>query len=130
MEHRWGQRIGVDLPVRIMAHPYSVKHGRITNMSVSGASLRADFELRPLSRIQVFIEMPRKRRIEAPGIAAYVTRIGKTSIGIEWCEFAPRVVSEILAVVATRPYIRMHKPEPAIGTAITRISAPLLKHGS
>jgi len=24
----------------------------------------------------------------------------------------------------------MHKPEPALGTAITRISAPLLKHGT
>jgi hypothetical protein len=130
MEHRWGQRIGVDLPVRITAHPYSVKHARINNLSVSGASLRADFDLRPLSRIRVFIEMPRMRRFGAPGIAAYVTRVGKTSIGIEWCEFAPRVVSEILAVVATRPYIRMHKPEPALGTAITRICAPLLKHGT
>jgi hypothetical protein len=120
----------VDLPVRITAHPFSVKHGRLTNMSVSGASIRADFDLRLLSRIQVTIDVPHKMRNEAPSIAAYVTRCGKHSIGIEWCEFSPRIVSDMLATLATRPYIRIRKPEPPVAVAISRLSAPLLKHGS
>jgi hypothetical protein len=130
MEHRWGERVGVDLPVRITAHPLFVRHGRITNLSVSGASIKADFDLRLLARIQVVIEIPHRMRNEAPSIAAYVTRISKTRIGIEWCEFAPRVVSELLAALANRPYVRRRKPEPPAAIAIARLSSPLLKHGT
>jgi hypothetical protein len=130
MEHRWGERVGVDLPVRITAHPFVVRHGRIVNLSVSGASIKADFDVRLLARIQVVIEMPHKMRNEAPSVAAYVTRISKTSIGIEWCEFSPRVVSDLLAALATRPYVRRRKPEPPAAIAIARLSSPLLKHGA
>ena len=129
MEHRWGERVGVDLPVRLTANPFSVRHGRLTNMSVSGASIEADFDLRPLSRIQVVIEMPHKTRCEAPSIAAYVTRSTKTGIGIEWCEFAPPVISELLATVSARPYMRLHRLDSSgAAIAVARLSAPLLKH--
>ncbi len=130
MEHRWGERVGVDLPVRLTANPFSVRHGRLTNMSVSGASIKADFDLRPLSRIQVVIELPHKTRCEAPSIAAYVARSTKEGIGIEWCEFAPAVISEMLATLAARPYMRLRRPEPPAAIAMSRLSAPLLKHGT
>lgn len=119
----------MDLPVRITAHPFSVRHGRLTNLSVSGASVKGELDLRLLSRVQVHIEMPHRMRKDAPGVAAYVTRSGKTSMGIEWCEFSPSVVSELLMTLATRPYIRIRKPEPAAAAAISRLSPPLLKHG-
>jgi hypothetical protein len=130
MEHRWGERVGVDLPVRLTAHPFAVRHGRLTNMSVSGASIRADFDLRLLSRVQVVIELPQKTRCGAPSIAAYVARSNKGSIGIEWCDFAPAVVTEMLATLAARPYMRLRRPEPSAAIAMARLSAPLLKHGS
>jgi hypothetical protein len=130
MEHRWGERVGVDLPVRITAHPFSVRHGRLINMSVSGASIKADFDLRVLSRIQVVIEIPHVPRSEAPGVAAYVTRNGKGTFGLEWCEFAPTVISDLLASLATRRYVRLRKPEPPAAIALARLSAPLLKHGT
>jgi hypothetical protein len=130
MEHRWGERVGVDIPVRITAHPFAVKHGRLTNLSVSGASIKTDFDVRPLSRIQVVLELPHKARSEAPTVPAYVARVGKSGIGIEWCEFSPPVVSEFLAALAHRRYTRIRKPEPASAIAIARLSAPLLKHGT
>ena len=130
MEHRWGERVGVDMAVRITAHPFAVRHGRLMNLSVSGASIKADFHLRPLSKIEVVIELPHRSRCEAPTITAYVTRASKESIGIEWCEFAPPVVSELLQAFAARRYIRLRKPEPPVAIAITRLSAPLLKHGA
>jgi hypothetical protein len=120
----------MDLPVRLTAHPFAVRHGRIANLSVSGASIKADFDLRPLSRVQIVIEIPHKTRSEAPSIAAYVTRCIKGSIGIEWCEFAPPVVGELLATLAARPHTRLRRPEPAVAVAIARLSAPLLKHGT
>lgn len=129
MEHRWGERVRVDIAVRITAHPFAVRHGRLTNLSVSGASIKADFDLRPLSRIQVVIELPHRTRCEAPSISAYVTRNSRDSIGIEWCEFAPPVVGELLQTFAARRYIRLRKPESSASIAITRLSGPLLKHG-
>ena len=130
MEHRWGERVGVDIPVRITAHPFSVRHGRLTNLSVSGASIKAEADMRVLSRIQLVIEIPHTTRSEAPNVAAYVTRSSKGLFGVEWCEFAPPVISELLATLSARPYVRLRKPEPAVGIAISRLSAPLLKHGA
>jgi hypothetical protein len=130
MEHRWGERVGVDIPVRITVHPFSVRNGRLANLSVSGACLKADFDLRLLSRIQVAIELPQRSKHEAPTIAAYVARKLKDTIGIEWCEFAPPAINRLLQAFAARPYTRRRKPEPSATVAISRLSAPLLKHGS
>jgi hypothetical protein len=130
MEHRWGERVGVDLAVRITAHPFMVRHGRLMNLSVSGASIKADFDLRPLSRIEITVDLPQRTRCQAPSVAAYVTRVTKGNAGIEWCEFAPAPIAELLRSVASRPYIRVRKPEPSVAIAITRLSAPLLKHST
>jgi hypothetical protein len=130
MEHRWGERIGVDMAVRITAQPFAVRHGRLVNLSVSGASIKTDIDLRPLSKIQIVIELPHCARSEAPSISAYVTRGLRDNIGIEWCEFAPPEVSRLLQIFSARRYIRIRKPELPAAIAIARLSAPLLKHGS
>ena len=128
MEHRWGERVGVDIPVRISAHPFAMKHAQLTDMSVSGASLETDLDLRVLSRIHLLIEVPHRIRSEASSVAAYVTRRGKSGVGIEWCEFAPPVVSELLATQVTRRYRRPRKSATVVNW-ISRLSTPLLKHG-
>ncbi len=120
----------MDIPVRITVHPFSVRNGRLANLSVSGACIKADFDVRVLSRIQVAIELPQRSKHEAPTVAAFVARRLKDSIGIEWCEFAPLAVSRLLQAFAARPHIRLRKREPAAAVAISRLSAPLLKHGS
>jgi hypothetical protein len=130
MEHRWGERVGVDLPVRITGHPFSVRNGRLHNLSVSGAFIKVDYDLRLLSRIQVAIEMPQRSKHEAPVLAAYVARKYKDGIGVEWCEFAPTPIPQLLYSFSARPHIRLRKPEGAAAVAISRLSAPLLKHGS
>src|SRR5450755_233998 len=125
MEHRWGQRVGVDIPVRVTGHPFSVRTGRISNLSVSGAFIKADFESRLLARIQVAIEMPHRSRHDAPLIAAYVARKAKGGIGIEWSEFAPPDISRLLQSFTARRYIRLRKPERLAAVAISRLSPPL-----
>jgi hypothetical protein len=130
MEHRWGQRVGVDIPVRIAGQPFSVRSGRLSNLSVSGAFIRAEFQPRLLSRIHVAIEAAQWSRHDAPTIAAYVARRTKAGIGIEWCEFAPPDVSRLLQSFTARRHARIRKPEPPAAVAISRLSPPLLKHGS
>ena len=129
MEHRWGERIGMDILVKLTAHAFCARHGRLSNLSVSGALVQTDFALRLLSKIQVVIVLPQRIRCEAPIISAYVTRSTKAGIGIEWCKFAPDDITSLLTTLAAR-YVRPRKPEPLAGIAISRLSLPLLKHGN
>jgi hypothetical protein len=127
MEHRWGERIGADIPVRITGHPFTVRSGRLSNLSVSGAFIRVDVDVRPLARILVAIELPHRTKYDAPTIPAFVARKLKDGIGIEWCEFKPPAICRLLQSFAARHY-RHKRAGPAPG-AIPRRAAPLLKHG-
>ena len=131
MEHRWGERVRVDFPVRVMAHRYSVRDGRLSDLSVSGALVEMDFEARVLSRIQVAIVLPLWPKHLSPVVEAYVARkYKKRNFGIEWCEFAPAAIGELLRAVASRPHIHLRRHEASASQTISRLSAPLLKHGT
>jgi hypothetical protein len=130
MEHRWGERIPVDFPVRVTALRFSVRDGRLSNLSVSGALVTAELEARVLSRIQIALVLPLWAKHESPIIEAYVTRKHRNEFGIEWCEFAPRAISELLRAVVARPYAHMRRPVAPASVTISRLSAPLLKHGT
>jgi hypothetical protein len=129
MEHRWGQRVQVDFPVRVIAHRFSVRDGRLADLSVSGALVKAEFEARLLCRIQVAIDLPLWPKHDSPIVEAYVARRHKHEFGIEWCEFAPRAVSELLRAVITRPHTHLRRRAASASLTISRLSAPLLKHG-
>jgi hypothetical protein len=130
MEHRWGERVQVDFPVRVTALRFSVRGGRLADLSVSGALINADLDARLLSRVQVAIISPLWSIHESPLVEAYVARKHKNDFGIEWCEFAPPAVSELLRIIVTRPHARLRKPPSFASLAVSRLSAPLLKHGT
>jgi hypothetical protein len=129
MEHRWGQRVQVDFPIRVIAHRFSVRGGRLADLSVSGALVKADFEARLLCRIQVAIDLPLWPKHDSPIVEAYVARRHKHEFGIEWCEFAPHAVSELLRAVITRPHTHLRRRAVSASLTISRLSVPLLKHG-
>jgi hypothetical protein len=129
MEHRWGERVGVDLPVRITGNPYSVRAGRLANLSISGGFILTDVGCRVLSRIQVVIEASSHLRCDAFSIPGYIARKLSDGIGIEWCEFAPFEISRILQARTSRRS-RLRKVENPAAIVIARLYAPQLKHGS
>jgi hypothetical protein len=96
MDHRWGRRVQVDFPVRVAAHRFAVRDGRLIDLSVSGALIEADLDARVLSRVQVTLLLPSYPRHEAPMVEAYVARKHRHGIGVEWCDFAPRAVRDLL----------------------------------
>jgi hypothetical protein len=96
MEHRWGQRLTVDLAIRIAGRPYNVRPARLTDLSASGAYIKVCADLRPLSRVQIAIALPHRLTHPTPMVAAYVVRRGRDGIGVEWCEYAPKPVLELL----------------------------------
>ena len=103
MEHRWGERFTVDLAVRVAGRPYNVRTGRLVDLSVSGAFIDVAADLRLLSRVQVAITaLPQRLGHPTPMIAAFIARRSKDGVGVEWCEYAPQPVLELLCYAAAR----------------------------
>lgn len=93
-EHRWGERIRVNIPVQVAAHASPALEGHLKNLSLSGALMAANRELLLHALIKVSIKpTPSKGGAE---IMAHVTRKLKDAVGLEWCEFAPRAVKDLL----------------------------------
>jgi hypothetical protein len=95
IEHRWGERVRVDIPVHVTAPSSAAVDGHMKNLSLSGALMKADCDLRLHLLIDVHIEVP------APSprtgvVKAYVSRKLPEGVGIEWCQFAPPIVKDLL----------------------------------
>jgi hypothetical protein len=93
-ESRWGDRVNVNIPVRV-SDALAGSEGCMKNLSLSGAFVKADVELGLHSLIEVSIKMSSPSQRTA-AITAYVSRKVKEGVGVEWCEFAPRVVKDLL----------------------------------
>jgi len=96
MEHRWGERVAVRLTVELSFGSSSPVAGSIENVSSSGAFVRTEGRGPPRGPVEVTFPDRSGGRGRAERIAAYVVRETDGGVGIEWCEFAPRVVREIL----------------------------------
>jgi hypothetical protein len=93
-DSRWGDRVRVNIPVQVSANALSA-HGCMKNLSLSGALVKADVDLGMHALIQVNIEVssPSQR---ASAITAYISRKDEEGIGVEWCEYAPSIVKDLL----------------------------------
>jgi len=58
MEHRWGERIRVNIPVYVSAGAFPGFDGCVKNLSLSGALMKSDCELRLHALIDVHIKLP------------------------------------------------------------------------
>ena len=96
MEHRWGQRREVDRPVRITASGRVFARGRITNVSMSGAFVVSPLPAKLLSYLELhFVSLHGGRR-GSTAIEGQVVRATSAGFGIEWREFAPEAVRDLL----------------------------------
>jgi hypothetical protein len=98
-DSRWGDRVRVNIPVQVSADALSA-HGCMKNLSLSGALVKADVDLGIHTLIQVNIE-PSSASQRAAAITAYVSRKDEEGIGVEWCEFAPSIVKDLLRSPST-----------------------------
>jgi hypothetical protein len=125
MEHRWGQRATVDIPVRLSVLLYAIRAGRILNLSVSGAWLRSDFELPVCAQLDVAFGSTQASEQWSVPIPAYVVRTFRTDIGIEWCDFSPAQVRELLlAAVQRAPSSRCRAPAADLQEFAHRAALP------
>jgi len=71
------------------------------NLSLSGALMRSDCDLRLHTLIGARIELPPPSPRDVV-VKAHVSRKLKESVGIEWCEFAPNIVKDLLRSPSVR----------------------------
>jgi hypothetical protein len=130
MEHRWGRRLAVDIPIRLRLPLCTAKRGRLTNVSLSGGFIATVVDVRILTRLLVVLDGPDHSQTDAVTVAAYVARKTDDGLGVEWCEFAPAAVVELVkqATHAQLPF-SMRGVEPLTGARVAVVGA-LLKHGS
>jgi hypothetical protein len=101
IEHRWGERFPVDLPVQVAVRTLSGIDGRLKNLSLSGALIEADFVLRLHSVIEIRMRLPTPSQRDAI-LKAHVIRKINAEVGVEWCDFAPSAVKELLRSLGPR----------------------------
>jgi hypothetical protein len=65
------------------------------NLSLSGALMKSDCDLRLFSLIEVSIALPAPASRTAV-IRAHVARKLKDGVGIEWHEFAPAIIKDLV----------------------------------
>ena len=116
MEHRWGERIVVDIPVQVSVPPFIIGTGRITNISISGAWISGRFDLPPLARAFIVFDFSLGGVREALPIACFVARVRAEGMGVEWRELAPQIVSDLMLFAAGTNHAReqgLATPPPA-----------------
>src|SRR5690242_9989378 len=85
MEHRWGHRIAVDLPVRLVLSPGVVIWGRIRDISMTGAFVHSMQPLAPGALVSIEPTSAIDHRLPSALDATVVwTRDG--GAGLEWCD--------------------------------------------
>ena len=92
---RWSRRVAVDIPVEVAADGSPTVHGHLKNLSLSGALLTTDHALRLHAYIEISIK-PLETGHGAVRVMARVTRNLEGGAGVEWCEFAPSAVTDLL----------------------------------
>lgn len=135
MEHRLGQRFVVDIPIRLTLPLLGEVHGRLTNLSLSGAFISTHMKIRVMSRLQVSIEVPGGTPPDAVSIAAHVIRRTDHGVGVEWYDFAPAAVAALLRdptlCVLQRDRRQVARvPAQTIDVIPPAAAARRLKHGS
>ena len=94
-ERRWGVRLEVDLPVRIEAVEGRATSARMRNASVSGALIECAAEFPVFTPLRVEIQ-PFDRSREPVQLTARVVRAEHPWLGVEWREFEPQPIAELL----------------------------------
>lgn len=102
IDHRWGQRVPVNIPVTLTAQSGVAAAGALANVSVSGAWIET--RTAPTGVTLLRVGLPPQCQIADDGVPvmAWVVRRTDAGIAVEWSDMAPAFVHRILAM-AVRP---------------------------
>ena len=96
MEHRWGERVLVQVTVELSCGTAAPIVGLLDNVSSSGAFVRTAGRRLPRGPVEVALVRTGTGRDSFARLPAYIVRESELGVGIEWCVFAPRAVRELM----------------------------------
>jgi len=97
VEHRWGKRVPLDLAVTLHLSSGAVAYGRMVNASLSGALVRTNARVAPLSRVVMELDSDAWQHARPLLIPAYAIREAADWVALEWTEFSPPALAALLS---------------------------------
>jgi hypothetical protein len=103
MEHRWGQRITLEVPVRIDLAQRTVGRGTLRNVSLSGAFIETSLELPIFTNLVVALPATSELAPGSHELAASVVRRVPVGLAVEWRDMAcPALVALLERITGQR----------------------------
>jgi hypothetical protein len=93
MEHRWGTRIELDVPVELLTTDGLSADAAVKNASLSGAFVETTAKLPLLSRVSVNLHAPKDEWLDA-----CVVRVEDDGLALEWLDPGSRLVPALLSM--------------------------------
>jgi hypothetical protein len=100
MEHRWGQRVRIEMPIRLTGRSFEQTAAKLVDVSLSGAFVVVDRDIRILCQIQVALNVPHILAPNTMSLNAHVIRKEPQGIGIEWASLAPASYATLLRMAS------------------------------
>jgi hypothetical protein len=121
MERRWGNRVALAQPVRMIGNRKAMGLGLLCDVSVSGGFIRTRLQLPELTRVCLRWHDSRreggaKRSADRDySLEAFVVRCSETGVALEWCQFAPSSIVRL---------VRRH-PRTESNTIVAQLETPM-----
>jgi hypothetical protein len=104
MDHRLGNRVVVDIPIRWAQGGGLPLNGRLTDFSLSCAFIHCEWDARTSTLITVELPLAEAvRGSHCARVTAHVVRVAPEGIGVEWCEFAVSPVADWIRFLSEEP---------------------------
>jgi hypothetical protein len=97
MNHREGERIPTDLPVKLHRQGRALVHARLRDLSMSGAGIEcpSGVTLYPLDRLDLWLSLSRKGDEPPLRIAGFVVRRNSGRLGFMFMQALPQLASRM-----------------------------------
>jgi hypothetical protein len=101
-EHRWGERLSVNVPVMLVGAGRTFEPGRVTELSISGARIETCFARVVLANVTLIVLGARSGLLHSRVIRGYVVRQSGGAVNVGWWSLYPATVEQLLAFSAAR----------------------------
>lgn len=103
MEHRWGQRVTLEVPVRLYFNDAALGRGLLRNVSASGALIETSLEIPVFANLVVALPASGEASPQIHELPASVVRRVPAGVAVEWRDMAcPAIVALIERVTGQR----------------------------
>jgi hypothetical protein len=111
MEHRWGQRVTLELPVTLHVFGRALGRGVLRNASISGGLIQTAVELPTFTHLVVKMPTLSEATSGANELVANVVRPAPGGFAVEWRDMACPAIVTLLERFSGQPGSRLLEDE-------------------